>query len=251
MAMAVALSFAGLVLVLCAVWGPGLPWRACLCEVLAGPVPAECRRLAAVLLFAPGCRRWCGWPRWLAVCGGGGGLGWGQLQWSLVPTLLRFLAEGFIGWVEMLAGVPSVLTGCLGAYPCFPRLGCDVSGVWDVPRCPGWWGCGGVLVWDFGSAGWSVWPVVGVAVWGGGRLVGPTRVCGVLWWPVVAWSGAVWSVGGWWACGLWCTYVGCGAVLRYLVASSFVALCGWLVARCCWVSVWCVVVAGVLELRVR
>ena len=120
MAVAVSLSFAGLELVRCAVRGPGLSWRAWLCEGglgvglvlvrgLAGLVSVYCRQQAAVFLFALGCRRWCGWTRWLAVCGGGGGLGWGWLQRLLAagggsPEVACCSLEGW--WLRPWVWVP-------------------------------------------------------------------------------------------------------------------------------------------------
>ena len=66
-------------------------------------------RQAVVFLFALGCRRWCGWTRWLAVYGGGGGLGWGWLQWLLAagggsPGVACCSLEGW--WLRAWVWVP-------------------------------------------------------------------------------------------------------------------------------------------------
>ena len=112
-------------------------------------------------------------PVWAASLGVGFCFSWcpgGRWSWST-----SYLAEGFVGWLGVLDGVPPVLAGCLGAVPCFPWSGCGFGGVWSVFRCPGPWGCGGMLVAALGSSGWSVWPAVGVTVF-----------CGA-WWVACVW----------------------------------------------------------------
>ena len=163
-----------------------------------------------------------------------------------------------------LGGVLPVLAGCLGASSCFLWLGFAVGGLWNVAGCLGRWGCGGVLVWALGSAGWLVWPVNGVAVCGDGRCVGPARVWGVLWWPVLVLVGVVpcglVAVGGWrdvvfvsrlrFGVAVFGAFMSCGAVL---LARSRVLLGVRVVGGDCWrcgaasAVVWCVVVVVVFS----